>query len=247
MFESFAQVYDRLSIDDYPTNQWVCYFEEICNQYKVKPETVIDLACGTGETVIKLKRHGYNVCGIDASIDMLDIAREKARKEGLITPFLCQDMREFEVHKPVDAITCFCDGVNYLEEIQDVMEMLTACHAQLKPGGLLLFDLSSEYKLQYKLNNQVFSENEEDLVFIWTNIYDKEEKTCQMDLTWFVKKENGDYKRYDETHFQYAYNTKDIQDLMIKVGFGQINCYDNFSLNPVNEKSERIFYTGIAE
>jgi hypothetical protein len=96
------------------------------------------------------------------------------------------------------------------------------------------------------LNNHVFSQTEEDLVFIWTNTYDDDERACQMDLTWFVKKQNGDYRRYDETHFQFTFSTSEIKKLMQQAGFQKINCYDNFTLHKAHEQSERVFYAGIA-
>jgi ubiquinone/menaquinone biosynthesis C-methylase UbiE len=76
--------------------------------------TVLDCACGTGEFAIRLAREGYSVAGLDASGDMLRIAQDKARAQGLTIPFICQDMRRLSLHRPVDALLCACDGVNYL-------------------------------------------------------------------------------------------------------------------------------------
>lgn len=47
--------------------------------------TVIDLGCGTGSLAVLLAEAGHDVCGIDLSTRMLDVARKKA--EGLKVDF----------------------------------------------------------------------------------------------------------------------------------------------------------------
>ena len=59
----------------------------------VAGRTVIDVGTGTGRGAIALARRGADVTGVDASTQMLDIARERARAEDLAI-----DFREGDAH-----------------------------------------------------------------------------------------------------------------------------------------------------
>ena len=124
-------------------------------------KTVLECACGTGSLTVRLARLGYAITGSDLSGDMLMIARQKALDAGLRQlPFVCQDMRKIALHKPVDAIFCACDGVNYL--LDGAEDFFRAAYKALKSGGLLLFDVSSDYKLSSVLAGNTFAATGED-------------------------------------------------------------------------------------
>lgn len=52
---------------------------------------VLDIGCGSGDTVIYLAREGYDVTGIDFVPRAIDIASKRARKAGLTVPLLVHD------------------------------------------------------------------------------------------------------------------------------------------------------------
>lgn len=139
MYGKFAGLYDPLMKDvDY--DRWAEYIASFLPEGSLR---IADCACGTGEITIRLAKMGYTLTGIDISEDMLRIAAEKARKSALKLPFICQNMAELQLHRPQDAIVCACDGVNYLDSLEQVGRFFSAAYAVLKPNGLLLFDISS--------------------------------------------------------------------------------------------------------
>ena len=87
--------------------------DDVIDVYK---RQVLDLACGTGNMAIRLAKRGYKVTGVDSSKDMLDVARDKAAREGLCLSFVQQDMRYLESEKQFDAAVCLFDSLNYLLE-----------------------------------------------------------------------------------------------------------------------------------
>ncbi|HPT78314.1 MAG TPA: class I SAM-dependent methyltransferase [Candidatus Atribacteria bacterium] len=240
MYEKFAYVYDAL-MQDVDYDRWVDFIEDIFKVYGAKPETIVDLACGTGNITGRLAERGYKVTGIDISGDMLAVASEKARNAGLDITYVCQDMRELELHRPVDAITCMCDGFNYILEDADLEQTLSGIKRYLNPGGILVFDTSSHYKLSRVLGNNVMTETEGDINLIWCNTYDKSSEIVQMNLTFFVKEENR-YRKFEETHFQRAYKQEDMIRMLEKCGFSNPACFAEFSLEPPRKKTQRIFY-----
>ncbi|MBQ2985330.1 MAG: class I SAM-dependent methyltransferase, partial [Clostridia bacterium] len=143
MYGKFAGLYDPLMKDvDY--DRWAEYIASFLPEGSLR---IADCACGTGEITLRLARLGHIMTGVDISEDMLRVASEKARKAALKIPFICQDMAKLTLHRPQDAIVCACDGVNYLDSIEDAEEFFAAAHNALKPKGMLLFDVSSKYKL----------------------------------------------------------------------------------------------------
>lgn len=62
--------------------------DAILRMADVRPrEMVLDIGCGTGFFSLELARHGARVVGVDSSAGMLEVAREKARREKLPVSF----------------------------------------------------------------------------------------------------------------------------------------------------------------
>ncbi len=101
---------------------------------------VLDLACGTGGPTLELAGRGYRVIGIDASSDMLRIARRKAAQLGLDAEFVEGDMRRLWFEEEFDAATCFFTSINYNLSDDDVLATLRGVYRSLRPGGVFLAD-----------------------------------------------------------------------------------------------------------
>lgn len=250
-YEEFAAYYDRLMADvDYTA--WSNYLVELLQSNGVLPgEALLDCACGTGEMTLRLYRAGYKMTGSDASERMLDVAAQKARKAGAKIAFVQQKLQKMSVHKPVRAITCACDGVNYLLSRNEVLSFFQGANRALKDEGLLLFDVSSAYKLSQVLGGQTFGEDEAECTYLWQNCFDPETNLLEMRLAFFTPDTKGTYQRFDERHIQRAHAQKELEDLLKKAGFSLLGVYDAFTKHEPKDSSERIQFvarkTGNAE
>ena len=174
-------------------------------------------------------------------------ARNNALQSGKrFIPFVCQNMTQLSVHRPMDAIVCACDGVNYLTDPEEISAFLKSAYGCLKSGGLLLFDISSAYKLETVLGNETFTETADDYAYIWNNAFDPETRLCEMDLTFFVR-EGERYRRFSEQHIQRAHTVPELLEQLRRNGFTDIRVYDAFTRNPVLPDSERIQFTAKKE
>jgi len=239
-YEEFAAYYDRLMADvDY--DRWAKYLLELLQANGVEPDqSILDCACGTGEITLRLHKAGYRMTGADASARMLEIAQQKARKAGAKIAFVQQQLQALTVHKPVSAITCACDGVNYLLSPEDVSAFFTGANRALKDGGLLLFDISSEYKLEKILGGQTFGEDEPECTYLWQNCFDEKTRLLEMRLAFFTPDGRGAYKRFDERHMQRAHTRQGIESLLKETGFALEAVYDAFTCVEPMSASERI-------
>jgi 2-polyprenyl-3-methyl-5-hydroxy-6-metoxy-1,4-benzoquinol methylase len=63
-FESYSYYYNLLYKDkDYLGE--TLYIQDLFNRYKVKPKSILDLGCGTGNHSICLAQQGFYVHGVD--------------------------------------------------------------------------------------------------------------------------------------------------------------------------------------
>ena len=241
-YSDFAHVYDRM-MHDVDRDAWIAYLDGFLRANGA--HDIMDCACGTGANAIRLFQLGYRVTGNDVSPDMLIEARNNALRKGVKgIVFICEDMRKLTIHKPIDAIVCVCDGVNYLTSVKDVESFFAHAAGCLKPGGLLLFDISSPYKFRRILGVNTFTEETEEYAYIWKNNFDPQSKLCEMSLTGFVK--NGEhYDRFSESHLLRAHTVEELRNTLKKSGFTDIRSFHAFTQEPVKPNSERIQFAAI--
>lgn len=238
-YSGFAEVYD-LFMDNVPYEEWNTYLTELLKEYGVSDGLVLELGCGTGKMTRLLAKAGYDMIGVDNSEEMLQIAKETGEEEDNIL-YLLQDMREFELYGTVRAVVSICDSMNYILEEEDLLEVFRLVNNYLDPGGIFIFDMNTIYKYQELLGETTICENREEGSFIWDNYFDEEEQINQYDLTLFIKEEDERYRKYEETHFQRAYQVEIISELLKKAGMEYVTAYDAFTHEPVKKDSERIY------
>ncbi|OCT17196.1 methyltransferase type 12 [Paenibacillus pectinilyticus] len=247
-YEKFAYTYDRL-MNSMPYADWLRFTKESFERFDVKPTTLVDLGCGTGNLSIPLAAEGYQVTGIDLSEDMLAVAEQKQSDHqgplrGGAIRWIQQDLREWELGEEVDVAISFCDSLNYLLEEEDIVDAFRQTLAGLKPGGLFLFDVHTPEQLFAYADSQPFFLNEDDVAYIWTSELDEERVQIVHDLTIFVKDSGrGDtFRRIDETHEQRAYSLQWLEQMLLEVGFREVHVVADFTWEQPTVQTERAFF-----
>ena len=243
-YGEFASVYDKL-MDDFDYPAWADYYLELISRTGAKVRKMCYCACGTGSMTIQFAKRGISVIGTDISQDMLEIAAVRARRAAQKIVFTAQDMTRLELPRPVDAIVCACDGVNYLTAPGAVESFFNAAYKSLKPGGCLAFDISSRYKLENVIGNGFFGEERDDVAYIWSNRLDEETHIVDMDLTFFVRQENGLYRRFEERHSQRAHSAEEIADKLSSCGFTDIKVYGNMNFDSPGAEEQRLHFAAV--
>lgn len=250
-YSSFAKVYD-LFMDNVPYEEWCTYITGLLKEYGIEDGLLLDLGCGTGKLTRLLKKAGFDMIGVDNSEEMLEIAREteyetmpleetECSGENASILYLLQDMREFELYGTVRAIVSICDSMNYILQEEELLQVFRLVNNYLDPKGIFIFDLNTLYKYRELLGENTISETREESSFIWENYFDEESGINEYDLTLFIQERDDLYRKYQETHYQRAYELETVKKLIEEAGMEYVAAYDAFTREPVKKDSERIY------
>lgn len=99
---------------------------------------VLELACGTGLTMIHLAKCGINITGVDITPEILEYARIKA--EGLPVTFIESDARIFESKKRFSLIYLIGNAFQAFLGDEDQIALLKTVYKHLRPNGIFAFE-----------------------------------------------------------------------------------------------------------
>lgn len=240
-YGSFAEFYDVLT-DNVDHEGWAEYLLSLFDRYGQKrPQTILDLACGTGSLSIALLDRGVDVIGVDGSEDMLAEAMEKSAPYGDRLMLLCQDMRKLDLFGTVDGAVCMLDSINHLTKTADLSEVFRRLGLFVEKGGLFIFDVNTPYKHQMVLGDNSFVYELEDFFCAWQNHYLPRTKEVVMQLDFFV--ENGEgYERYTEEVRERAYTEKTLKRLLDEAGFEVLAVLGERTELPPRDTEERVVF-----
>ncbi len=119
---------------------------------------ILELGCGTGRVMAPLVQAGHYVLGVDASEPMLQRARQRLlNTAGGQYDLLAADVTGLgALLAPGRARSAFDLAIialnTFLHHLsrESQMAALRACHARLRPGGLLIVDLPPNDELAYQ-------------------------------------------------------------------------------------------------
>ncbi|HEX8841350.1 MAG TPA: bifunctional 2-polyprenyl-6-hydroxyphenol methylase/3-demethylubiquinol 3-O-methyltransferase UbiG [Sphingomicrobium sp.] len=103
-----------------------------CSRRPLEGRTALDVGCGAGLLAEPLARLGASVTAIDASPEVIHVAREHASAMGLAIDYRAGDVQQLEGQ--FDLITC----MEVIEHVADPAAFLKALAKRLAPDGLLV-------------------------------------------------------------------------------------------------------------
>ncbi|MEQ8237897.1 MAG: class I SAM-dependent methyltransferase [Cyclobacteriaceae bacterium] len=121
-----------------------------------KEARILELCCGTGRLTLPIAKEGYQIHGVDNSPSMLQQAKEKASKEGLVIDFIEADIRTLELPEKYDLIFIPFNSIHHLYKNEDLFKVFKVVKNHLNAGGLFLMDC-------YNPNIQLIVEGEQGL------------------------------------------------------------------------------------
>ncbi|MCL2488715.1 MAG: class I SAM-dependent methyltransferase [Oscillospiraceae bacterium] len=235
----FASVYDRLTGDvDYPAR--AAYILALFEKFGSRPETLLDLACGTGSLSVLLAAEGIDVTAVDGSAEMLVQAQGKAAGREIL--FLQQDMRELDLYGTVQGAVCMLDSLNHITKTAELSAVFNRLRLFIEPGGLFIFDVNTPYKHRTVLADSQFVLEQPDFLCVWRNRLLANNADVLIQLDFFYEQPDKTYMRHTETIRERAYSEGMLRRLLTAAGFSVEAVYGDMSCGPPGQEEERMIF-----
>ena len=241
-YRAFAPVYDLL-MEDIPYGRYAEWVREIAGP--PENQKLLDVGCGTGVLTERFARDGYRVTGIDLSGDMLSVARERFNEAGLEGMFFEQAMQEMEGHSGYDLAVIAIDSLNYVTEVEEVAAVFKHVYGALNPGGRLLFDVHSPYKMTELFLDGPFTADLDGVSYIWHTYPGEEPLSVESEISFFIRRPDGLYMRQEEFHLQRTFTPDMYIRLLEEAGFAVRSVTADWTGDAPAENSERIFFHAV--
>lgn len=231
-YSSLAEFYDYiLRHVDY--QGWYEYIRDLMLRYTRSQRLIVELGCGTGKFGAKFSNDDYVIFGIDSSLGMLRVAKNRAYRNHRV---LCADMKRIPLRVSADFIFSVHDTMNYFLTLEDLSQVLASVRGIMHPETVFLFDMTTEYNINEHFDGKKARFNFRDTLVDWDNRYDREKQ--QVHSTFIFSKKNG--TSGTEEHIQRIYAQGTIEELLRREGFDLLAVYGDHTLEPPDEKSVMI-------
>lgn len=112
------------------------------------PGSVMEIGIGTGRIASLLQRLGYQVWGIDSSLEML--RRAQMRSEIAKGRLICGDAAEVVLRHKFHLIACVFNTFSMFDTEARQRAVMRNCAAMLRPGGALVLETSEPQPDRYQ-------------------------------------------------------------------------------------------------
>ena len=223
-YKYLAEFYDRIFTPGVSTIQKAAR-QAVIGSILPRVQSACDLACGTGTTAVSLAKSGIRTIAVDNSLGMCRLARERARRAGVVLRVLRADMRAFQLPERVDLIICEGDAINHLDCKADLMRVARSVACALRPGGWFYFDANNRAGFKSYWKDTWWNEKP-GLVVVMRNGNDARNDRAWCDLEWFIRSGPGTWQRRHERVEEVCWSAKEIRAIFKSAGFNWVCAWD---------------------
>ncbi len=225
--------------------EWVNYSLSFLSLFNIKKQNFLDLACGTCTPTIYLSKFAEEIIGLDRSIEMLKVAREKIKQLQINNiKIVSGDLRIFYFKKKFDSIFCFFDSINYIINNDDLLKVFKCAYENLQPKGAFIFDMNTIFALRDIWNTRTEVKVHKNFKSIWKNRWNEKEKISELEIT-IEWEEKGTKKEITEFHKEKGYEIEEVVYLLKKSGFRNVHVYEHLKFTPPTACTSRVQFVCI--
>jgi SAM-dependent methyltransferase len=159
---------------------------EIIGARRPGAATLLDVACGTGQHLERL-RHHYQVQGLDLNPEFIEIASARCPQ----VPFHLASMVDFRIEQRFDIVTCLFSAIGHVKSAENMRRAIASMAAHVSAGGLLLLEpwfTPEQYWVDKVTTNVV---KEPGLDISWMYLSRREENLSLLDIHYLVGTSKG--------------------------------------------------------
>ena len=252
MYEQIALFYDLLHDE---------LTEDISFVTRLSEEVggpVLELGCGTGRLLLPLVRVGQEVTGVDASEEMLAIARsklagERAAVQGRAT-LLPGDITEFQIERRYGLVVIAYNTLMHLNP-PSLAFCLGNARRHLRPGGALFIDVDNPIEVHDPGQDGLLlmertvhdPEKDEMVVLMISSAGDGERQTRE--TVWIVDASptrGGAPRRTVAQATLHYYFAHQLNQILETAGFEVVAQYGDYDRRPYENESPRLLLLAAA-
>lgn len=207
-YQQLAFFYDQVYSNDFYTG-YSFFIQKIISEHNVKNPHILDIACGTGTLLQKLKHFYPTVEGSDMSKEMIAVAKKKNNN----IKYYNQSFIDLNIGKKYDVVVCTFDSINYITRKRDLIRTFKNVSDHLVKGGFFIFDFNTMYK---KLPDLIIKDN---------ITYNNKLKGRYWDICIQIKKGS---KVYEENHRERLYSFREVKKPLIENNLKIFSVYRTF-------------------
>jgi SAM-dependent methyltransferase len=239
-YQQMPEYFDAHNVSE-DTEAKNAFIEKLLKEQQIR--TVLDMTCGTGSQVFYLAERGYEVIGSDFSPPLIEIARNKADRLGKNITFIDGDMRDLHVGE-FDAVITMFNAIGHLTKA-DFEKALQNIHANLKDGGVYIFDI---FNLQ-AITDDIINDFKMDIESFVNGVKIRNIQHSEIDrkngfLTshdhYTIFKDGSEPEIHTNSFSLQIYTTKELQAMLVRNGFETIHQYDLKGNDFIADKSLNI-------
>ncbi|MDR4520510.1 MAG: class I SAM-dependent methyltransferase [Nitrosomonas sp.] len=238
---AFARLYNELW-----NNFSNIYAPVIHNELgEVVDKTLLDLCCGTGNLCVYFLKQGYQVIGLDLSKDMLSYATSKGQSfvtSGRFTTICC-NAKNFTLTERFSVATSLYDGINHLNDEEELQSCFKSVFNVLREGGVFIFDLNTTRGLRSWNFDRV--RELENAVIIQRGMFIEEKKKAYMEILGFTDTGEGKYERFKEVITNTSFSIQNVKEHLKSAGFTDVSvrkANKELEIAPEPEMEKRVFF-----
>ena len=217
-FSLLAKVYDAI-MEDIDYEDWARFVLEAVRLRA--GARVLDLGCGTGNSTFPFYARGFEVVGLDASADMLRVAREKLPPVRFVqadfTSFCLDESFGRPFGLPFDLVVSMFDSLNNLLEPAHFLAAARRVYEHLSPGGFFMFDVNTTQGLRDLWEAGRAEGWAGDVYYRWEHLFDETTGLARVEA--YCESEAG---RFTEIHFERPYDPPELRTLLAQAGFAKV-------------------------
>ena len=243
-YSTLAEIYDHI-MENVDYDVWADFIDEIIQVHHPDPQSILELACGTGSLALSLEElMCYNIVGTDKSPAMVSKARSKNEQLKGSVQFLEMDFLDISLDRKFDAVVSIFDSINYLHKSRSIKKLLSEVKKVMDSNSLFIFDFTtpknSIQAIDYLDNEEGTTSN--NYHFYRKSRYDEEQQIHynNFEIEKLAEDNHTVIERHFEQHKQRIYTLSQMMNIIEETDYEIVAKYDAFDLIDATDNSLRI-------
>jgi SAM-dependent methyltransferase len=236
-YHLLATIYDTLGMAEFAAHITPRVID-FAQRHDWMGRRILEMGCGTSETLEWLTRHNYIVTGIDSAPAMVEISRQRLETAGLH-----HDVRQHDIRNPIPDVgtvdlVLALDVLNEFNSLRDLEAAFNNASTHLETGRMFIFDLHTIQGLTEEgTEGDRIAHNDTQLTVITSNSYDFERQISERHYLVF---------RYEQDRWQREAGTRTLRGYPVQAVASLLQ-RSGFKINHVVNTSFEDFTPGVSQ